>query len=108
MAELCSHAVFADPDCSEARELHAQALEQLGYQSESAVWRNLYLVGAHELRDGPPPAPKGTRVASADVAGPCRWSSCGTRMGARLDGPRAWDTKIVLAWDFTDVASSGP
>ncbi|MGC2375035.1 MAG: alkyl sulfatase C-terminal domain-containing protein, partial [Solirubrobacteraceae bacterium] len=24
-------------------------------------------------------------------------------MGARLDGPRAWDTRIVLAWDFTDV-----
>ncbi|MGC2373314.1 MAG: alkyl sulfatase dimerization domain-containing protein, partial [Solirubrobacteraceae bacterium] len=48
--ELCSHAVFANPTHAEALELHAASLEQLGYQSESAVWRNLYLVGAHELR----------------------------------------------------------
>lgn len=101
-AELCSHAVFAEPENEEARELQACALEQLGYQSESAVWRNLYLVGAHELRAGPPPAPKGRRVASADVARALSielWDA----MGARLDGPRAWDREIRLAWDFTDV-----
>ncbi len=34
------------------RELQADALEQLGYQAESAVWRNFYLSGAHELRHG--------------------------------------------------------
>ena len=27
-------------------------LEQLGYQSEAGTWRNLYLTGAKELRDG--------------------------------------------------------
>ncbi len=102
-AELCSHAVFAEPEHTGARELHAQALEQLGYQSESAVWRNLYLVGAHELRDGPPPAPAGRRVASADVARALSIEQLWDAMGARLDGPRAWDTRIVLAWDFTDV-----
>ena len=103
VAELCSHAVFADPQCLEAHELQAQALEQLGYQSESAVWRNLYLVGAHELRSGPPPAPKGRNVASADVAKALSLEQLWDAMGVRLDGPRAWDTKIVLAWDFTDV-----
>ena len=102
-AELCSHAVFAEPGNAEARELQASALEQLGYQSESAVWRNLYLVGAHELRDGPPPAPKGRRVASADVAKALSLEQLWDAMGARLDGPRAWDTTIKLAWDFTDV-----
>ncbi len=103
VAELCSHAVFADPECADARELQAQALEQLGYQAESAVWRNLYLVGAHELRDGPPPAPKGRNVASADVAKALCLEQLWNAMGVRLDGPKAWDTKIVLVWDFTDV-----
>lgn len=103
VAELCSHAVFAEPRNRSARELHAEALEQLGYQSESAVWRNLYLVGAHELRNGPPPAPKGRRVASADVARALSIEQLWDAMGARLDGPRAWGLHIVLAWHFTDV-----
>ncbi len=102
-AELCSHAVFAEQENEEASQLQASALEQLGYQSESAVWRNLYLVGAHELRKGPPPAPKDRRVASADVARALSLEQLWDAMGARLDGPRAWNTTIKLAWDFTDV-----
>jgi alkyl sulfatase BDS1-like metallo-beta-lactamase superfamily hydrolase len=103
VAELCSHAVFADPDHAPARELHAEALEQLGYQSESAVWRNLYLVGARELREGPPAPPKDRRVASADVARALSIEQLWDAMGVRLDGPRAWGAQIVLAWNFTDV-----
>jgi alkyl sulfatase BDS1-like metallo-beta-lactamase superfamily hydrolase len=112
VAELCSHAVFANPTHAPARELHAQALEQLGYQAESAVWRNLYLVGARELREGPPGSPiadrgdqrsAGRRVASADVARALSIEQLWDAMGARLDGPRAWDLAIVLAWHFTDV-----
>jgi alkyl sulfatase BDS1-like metallo-beta-lactamase superfamily hydrolase len=103
-AELCSHAVFADPECAPARELHAHALEQLGYQSESAVWRNLYLVGAHELREGPPPRGVGARrVASADVARALSIEQLWDAMGARLDGPRAWNTSLSIGWYFTDV-----
>ena len=88
---------------AKARELQASALEQLGYQSESAVWRNLYLVGAHELREGPPLPPRNRRVASADVAKALSLEQLWDAMGARLDGPRAWDMTIKLAWDFTDV-----
>jgi alkyl sulfatase BDS1-like metallo-beta-lactamase superfamily hydrolase len=55
VAELVNHLVFADPTNVEARELQADALEQLGYQSESATFRNAYLCGAHELRYGHPP-----------------------------------------------------
>ncbi len=93
----------AEAGNAEARELQASALEQLGYQSESAVWRNLYLVGAHELREGPPPPPRGRRVASADVAKALSLEQLWDAMGARLDGPRAWEETIKLAWDFTDV-----
>jgi alkyl sulfatase BDS1-like metallo-beta-lactamase superfamily hydrolase len=103
VAEICSHAVFADPECMRARELHADALEQLGYQSESAVWRNLYLVGAKELREGPPPGVAGRRVASADVARALSVEQLWDAMGARLDGPRAWGTSIAIGWHFTDL-----
>ncbi len=34
------------------RDLEADALEQLGYQAESGPWRNFYLTGAQELRNG--------------------------------------------------------
>jgi alkyl sulfatase BDS1-like metallo-beta-lactamase superfamily hydrolase len=54
VAELVNHLVFADPTNVEARELQADALEQLGYQSESATFRNSFLCGAHELRYGHP------------------------------------------------------
>ena len=52
VAEVVRHVVFADPDNIAARELLADALTQLGYQAESGPWRNFYLTGAKELRDG--------------------------------------------------------
>ncbi len=55
VTELVNHLVFADPTNLAARALQADALEQLGYQSESATFRNAYLMGAQELRSGPPP-----------------------------------------------------
>jgi alkyl sulfatase BDS1-like metallo-beta-lactamase superfamily hydrolase len=53
VVELVNKAVFANPNNAEARALQADALEQLGYQTESATWRNAYLLGALELRSGP-------------------------------------------------------
>ena len=54
VAQVASQLVFADPANREARELAADAFEQLGYQSESATARNAYLQGASELRNGVP------------------------------------------------------
>lgn len=53
-AELAHNGVFADPADRTARLLLADSYEQLGYQSESAIWRNIYLTGARELRQGKP------------------------------------------------------
>ena len=50
--QLLEHLVYAQPDNAAARSLQADALEQLGYQAESAIWRNEYLTGAQELRNG--------------------------------------------------------
>ena len=55
VAEVVNHLVFADPTNTAARELQADALEQLGFATESATFRNAYLMGAQELRHGSPP-----------------------------------------------------
>lgn len=52
VAQITKELVYADPENEEARNLCADALEQLGYQAESGTWRNAYLVGAMELREG--------------------------------------------------------
>lgn len=52
VAEVTNTIVFAQPDNVAARLLCADALEQLGYQSESGTWRNAYLTAALELREG--------------------------------------------------------
>ncbi|MFY8237918.1 MAG: alkyl/aryl-sulfatase, partial [Ilumatobacteraceae bacterium] len=57
VVELVNHLVFADPTNTEGRHLQADALEQLGYQAESSTFRNAYLMGAQELRLGPPKIP---------------------------------------------------
>ena len=52
VAEVLRHAVFADPTCTEARLLQADAFEQLAWRAESGPWRDVYLSGAQELRHG--------------------------------------------------------
>lgn len=52
VAQITKELIYADPENQEARNLCADALEQLGYQAESGAWRNAYLVGAKELREG--------------------------------------------------------
>jgi len=54
-AVLGNHAVMAEPGNEGARLQQAATLEQMGYQAESGVWRNAYLTGAQELRQGVKP-----------------------------------------------------
>ena len=54
LAELLNHAVFVEPDNDSAKALLATVYDQLGYQAESAPWRDFYLTGAFELRHGAP------------------------------------------------------
>ncbi|HBV9734456.1 TPA: hydrolase, partial [Klebsiella aerogenes] len=51
-ADLLNNIVAYDASNKEANYLMADALEQLGYQEETALYRNLYLSAAHELRVG--------------------------------------------------------
>ncbi len=59
VVQVTHHLVFADPANQRARQLAADAMEQLAYQCESATWRNAYALGAKELRFGAPKPPPG-------------------------------------------------
>jgi len=102
VAEALSHLVFADPDNGSARALLADTLEQLGYAAESATWRNSYLFGAQELRQGMPKVPARPSMPRETLA------ALGTAqlwdvLGVRLNGPKAEGKHIVLNWSFTDT-----
>jgi alkyl sulfatase BDS1-like metallo-beta-lactamase superfamily hydrolase len=102
-AQLVNHLVFAETDNAAARELEADALEQLGYQAESGPWRNFYLSGAKELRDGV------VRVATPDAANPDVVGAMSIAMlldylAIRLDGRRAAGADIRITLVLTDEA----
>jgi alkyl sulfatase BDS1-like metallo-beta-lactamase superfamily hydrolase len=100
VAELVNHLVFAEPGNEEARRLQADTLEQLGYGSENATWRNFFLMGARELREGV----SGTPTASAprDIVARLSVAQLLDAMAIRLDGPRAWDRRLRIDWVVTD------
>ena len=53
-AELLKHVVYVSPKNKEAKSLLAEIFDHLGFASESSAWRNFYLTGSMELREGPP------------------------------------------------------
>lgn len=102
VASVTSQLVFADPANKEARELGADALEQLGYQSEAATWRNAYLLGAAELRGGVPPA-QGGSTANAELLKGVSIDLAFDFLGVRLNAAKAEGKRIVINWTFTDL-----
>jgi alkyl sulfatase BDS1-like metallo-beta-lactamase superfamily hydrolase len=98
-AELASHAVFADPDSAQARDVLAQALQRLGYGAECATWRNCFLTGASELRGGIKPTPFS---AGGGMARAMTVTQLFDTISIRIDGPRAAGTALSVLWHFTD------
>jgi len=96
VAEIVDHLVYAEPGNEAARELQAEALERLGFGAVNATWRNFYLVGAKELREGIGGTP--TSTAPADVVANLSVSQLLDAMAVRLDGPRAWDADLRIDW----------
>jgi alkyl sulfatase BDS1-like metallo-beta-lactamase superfamily hydrolase len=102
VAQVASQLVFADPANRDARELAADAFEQLGYQAESATARNAYLQGAFELRNGVPSLP-GAAGAAPDIIRSLPLDMYFDFMAVRLDGDKAAGKTMVLNWRFTDT-----
>src|SRR5260370_3912219 len=102
VAQAVSHLVFADPDNQPARALLADSFEQLGYAAESATWRNAYLFGAQELRQGMPKS-QPRAVMPRETLAALRSEQLWDVLGVPLNGPTPEGKHIALNFCFTDT-----
>ncbi len=102
VAEVVKHVVFADPGNQAARNLLADAFTQLGYQAESGPWRNFYLTGAKELRDGVLVLPTPT-TSSPDIIAAMPTDLILDYLAIRLKHPEAVDLTGTVSIVLTDV-----
>jgi alkyl sulfatase BDS1-like metallo-beta-lactamase superfamily hydrolase len=99
VAQVTSKIVFADPQNATARNLEADALEQLGYQAEAGTWRNFYLTGAQELRNGVKKLPT-PNTASPDTVRAMTPEMFFDYLGVHINGVRAGNAKAVFNIDL--------
>lgn len=97
-SDLLSQIVFADPANKPARLLLADSLEQQGYQAESAIWRNQFLTGAKELRQGVQSRPSSAQNADMIAAVPTQelLDSVSTRFDPVKLGGRTMGINLVM------------
>ncbi len=100
-ATALNHLVFANPDNTEARTLLALTYEQLGYQAESGPWRNFYLTGAMELRNGVNRVPVPS-TNSPDIVRALSLETYLDYLAVRLNGPEAAGREITLNFTMPD------
>lgn len=101
IAELLNKAVFSDPGHSAAKSLLAKTYDQLGYQAESAPWRDVYLSAAYELRHGGPE--KGIDIAlMRDILLETPVERFFDTLSVRLNGPKAEGEDYAIEINFTD------
>jgi alkyl sulfatase BDS1-like metallo-beta-lactamase superfamily hydrolase len=99
-ATLLDHAVFADSEHDGARTLLADTLEQLAYGAENATWRNFFLSGAAELRDGN--FGSGTQTTSPTLMSALTPEQIFDGLAISVNGPRAWDLDIAIDVTLAD------
>jgi len=99
VAEVVNHVIFTDPTNAEALELQARTFEQLAYGAENATWRNVFLMAARELREGPVVSPA---TLPLDMLSRLTVSQIFDTMAVRIDGPRAWDVDLRVNLTLTE------
>jgi alkyl sulfatase BDS1-like metallo-beta-lactamase superfamily hydrolase len=105
VAELVNHLVFADPTNQAARSMQARALEQLGYQAESATFRNAYLMGAMELRQGPPANPN-PNVRARALVREMTVDQVFDTIAVRTMSEKLGGVTLATNWTFTDLVGT--
>lgn len=103
-ATLLDHAVFVDSDNDAAKRLYADTLEQLGYAAENGTWRNFFLSGATELREGNFGTP--TVTNSPAILAQLSAEQLLDAVSITVDGPKAWDLALEIDITFTDLAQN--
>jgi len=100
--QVLMQVVYADPSNMKARNLMADASEQLGYQAEAGTWRGWYLSAAKDLREGVKPLPV-LGFASPDTVAVMPYELFFDYLSIRLNGPKAEGKTIKLNLDFPDT-----
>ncbi len=103
-AQLLKHAVFADPAHPGAKELLADTFQRLGHGAENGTWRNFYLMGATELRQGMVPAP--VPDLGPGLAGALTVEQLFDSIAIRVNGPNAWTERLTIEWHLTDLSET--
>ncbi len=100
-AELLDKVIFAGAGDASTKGLLARTYRQLAYQSENALWRNMYLTGADELANG---------VTAEDPTGGAGLISqlppadLFDVLAVRIDPAKAGDSTVSLGFVFPDKA----
>lgn len=102
VAEVLNHVVMSEPEHVAGRALLADTFEQLGYQSESAPWRNFYLCGALELREG---LPEGSafQASAGKMAANIPLANLFQTLAVRLNADRVAGISLRINLDFSDA-----
>ncbi|MBI3215462.1 MAG: MBL fold metallo-hydrolase [Mycobacterium sp.] len=103
-ATLLDHAVFTDDKHPAARELYADVLEQLAYGAENATWRNFFLAGATELRDGNFGTP--VQTTSMTMLSQLSPEQVFDALAISVNGPKAWDLDLAIDITFADLGAN--
>ncbi len=103
-ATLLDHAVFADSGHEAAKALYADTLEQLAYGAENGTWRNFFLSGATELREGSFGTP--TATAAPLIIAQLTPEQLFDAVAIQVNGPKAWDLDLAIDVTLTDLNRS--
>lgn len=101
-ATVLDHAVFTDSAHAGARALYSDTFEQLAYGAENATWRNFFLSGAMELRDGN--VGTATTTTSSSMLTQLTPEQIFDSLSIRVNGPRSWDLDVAVDVTLADTA----
>lgn len=100
VAQVTKQVIFTNPCNNEAKLLCADALEQLGYVAESGPWRNIYLMGAFELRYGK--LPLSVTTVSDETLDNIPLENVLNLFSIRIDGRKAGEMDFKINFNITD------
>jgi alkyl sulfatase BDS1-like metallo-beta-lactamase superfamily hydrolase len=103
-ATLLDHASFTDSDHAAARALYSDTLEQLAYGAENATWRNFFMSGAAELRDGN--FGTATTATSPTMLTQLTPEQIFDGLAIQVNGPRSWDLDLAIDISFADSGAN--
>lgn len=101
-AELLNHVIMSDGTDVAAKQMLANAYDQLGWQAEPSTWRNIYLTGAKELREGVG-APRANPASQMATLANLPVSSLFDLLAVRLNAEKAAGQKLKLAFVLNDT-----